>query len=67
MSKHKIVTKLGMSRDRLLFIWRHFHTYVSEGDYDSDNALCGEDNTAEEETLVEQTLEHVQCKEELDE
>ena len=54
---------LGMTRDRLQFIWRHFHVQRFEKDELDDD---GEDKDKDKEGLVEQIIKDVNHEQEQD-
>eukprot|EP00957_Ditylum_brightwellii_P012230 923950-Ditylum_brightwellii.AAC.1 len=58
MPKHRITTMLGMSRDRLNFIWQHFYVQSDNENYQEDSSESKDGSSKdEEEDFVEQTME----------
>ena len=59
---HPIVTALGMTRNRFIFLWRHFH--VSEATKEDLQDSFENDLNDNEEGLVEENMERIQVNQE---
>eukprot|EP00957_Ditylum_brightwellii_P162547 12378020-Ditylum_brightwellii.AAC.1 len=64
MPSHKTIELTGMSHDRFDFIWRHFHVPTDTENYQDDMSDI-EDDSNEEEELIEHTLERVEAYEDV--
>ena len=49
MPKHNFVPDLSITECRYASMWRNFHVYVSNEDYDNDNNVADDNDTDDDE------------------
>ena len=60
MPVHKIMSDLGMTRDRFKFLWRHFHVFQEEEIVEEDEDVGDDDFDNDSDGFVEMRTERVQ-------